>query len=114
MLEGYTGLAFWAAVTESVRLRLLVTGVTYRNPGLLAKIVTTLDVLSGGRAELGLGAAWYGREHLALGVPFPPLSERFERLEEAVQICRQMWGPDDGDSTAVTTSSRRPSAHPGR
>ncbi|HEU5118418.1 MAG TPA: LLM class flavin-dependent oxidoreductase, partial [Isosphaeraceae bacterium] len=73
-----------------------VGGVTYRYPGLLAKIVTTLDVLSGGRAELGLGAAWYDREHRALGVPFPPVAERFERLEETLQICLQMWGPDNG------------------
>jgi F420-dependent oxidoreductase-like protein len=77
-------------------MRLLVGGVTYRHPGLLAKTVTTLDVLSGGRAELGLGAAWYEREHRGLGVPFPPLSERFERLEEALQICNQMWSQDNG------------------
>jgi F420-dependent oxidoreductase-like protein len=96
MLEGYTALGFVAGVTERLRLRLLVTGVTYRHPGLLAKTVTTLDVLSGGRAELGIGAAWYEREHRGLGVPFPPVSERFERLEEAIQICLQMWGPDNG------------------
>ena len=96
MLEGYTALGFVAGVTERLRLRVLVTGVTYRHPGLLAKIVTTLDVLSGGRAELGLGAAWYEREHLGLGVPFPALGERFERLEEALQICLQMWSDDDG------------------
>jgi alkanesulfonate monooxygenase SsuD/methylene tetrahydromethanopterin reductase-like flavin-dependent oxidoreductase (luciferase family) len=70
--------------------------VTYRHPGLLAKTVTTLDVVSGGRAELGLGAAWYEREHRGLGVPFPPVAERFERLEEALQICLQMWSDDDG------------------
>jgi alkanesulfonate monooxygenase SsuD/methylene tetrahydromethanopterin reductase-like flavin-dependent oxidoreductase (luciferase family) len=74
----------------------LVGGVTYRHPGLLAKTVTTLDVLSEGRAELGLGAAWYEREHLGLGVPFPPLAERFERLEETLQICAQMWSDDNG------------------
>jgi F420-dependent oxidoreductase-like protein len=96
MLEGYTTLGFVAAKTERLRLRLLVTGVTYRPPGLLAKTVTTLDVLSGGRAELGIGAAWYEREHLGLGVPFPPLAERFERLEEALRICLQMWSDDDG------------------
>jgi F420-dependent oxidoreductase-like protein len=96
MLEGYATLAYVAALTSVVHLRLLVTGVTYRHPALLAKIIATLDVLSGGRAGLGLGAAWYGREHRALGVPFPPLSERFERLEEAIQICLQMWGPDNG------------------
>ena len=96
MLEGYTALGFLAGVTQKLRLRLLVTGVTYRHPGLLAKIVTTLDVLSGGRAELGMGAAWYEREHRGLGVPFPPLAERFERLEEALQICLQMWSANDG------------------
>jgi F420-dependent oxidoreductase-like protein len=96
MLEGYSVLSFVAAKTERLRLGLLVTGVTYRHPGLLAKTVTTLDVLSGGRAMLGIGAAWYEREHRALGVPYPPLAERFERLEEAIQICEQMWSDDDG------------------
>ncbi|RKN41280.1 LLM class F420-dependent oxidoreductase [Streptomyces hoynatensis] len=94
MLEGYTTLGYLASRTSTVRLGLLVTGVTYRHPGLLAKIVTTLDVLSGGRATLGIGAAWYEREHRALGVPYPPLAERFERLEEAVRICLQMWDPE--------------------
>ena len=96
MLEGYTTLSFAAAKTERLRFRLLVGGVTYRHPGLLAKTITTLDVLSGGRAELGLGAAWYEREHRGLGVPFPSLSERFERLEETLQICFQMWSDDNG------------------
>ena len=96
MLEGYTTLGYLAAITEHVRLSLLVTGVTYRHPGLLAKTVTTLDVLSGGRAMLGIGAAWYDREHAGLGVPFPPLKERFERLEEALQVCLQMWGDETG------------------
>ena len=96
MLEGYTALGFVAGVTECLRLRLLVGGVTYRHPGLLAKVVTTLDVLSGGRAELGLGAAWYEREHKGLGVPFPPIAERFEMLEETLRICLQMWSDDNG------------------
>src|SRR5712692_10148233 len=96
MLEGYTTLGFVAGRTQRLRLRLLVTGVTYRHPGLLAKTVTTLDVVSSGRAELGIGAAWYEREHRGLGVPFPPTSERFERLEEAIQICLQMWSDDNG------------------
>lgn len=96
MLEGYTALGFVAGVTERLRLRLLVTGVTYRHPGLLAKTVTTLDVVSGGRAELGIGAAWYEREHRGLGVPFPPLRTRFEQLEEALQITLQMWSDDNG------------------
>lgn len=96
MLEGYTTLAFLAAQTERIELGTLVTGVTYRHPGLLAKIVTTLDVLSGGRSMLGIGAAWYEREARGLGVPFPSTSERYERLEETLQICRQMWSEDDG------------------
>jgi F420-dependent oxidoreductase-like protein len=95
MLEGYTTLGFLAAHTETVRLGLLVTGVTYRHPGLLAKTVATLDVLSEGRGQLGIGAAWYEREHEGLGVPFPPTAERFERLEEALQICLQMWDPEN-------------------
>lgn len=96
MLEGYTSLGYLAGVTKNVRLSLLVTGVTYRHPGLLAKTVSTLDVLSRGRAMLGIGAAWYDREHAGLGVPFPPIAERFERLEETLQICRQMWSDNDG------------------
>ena len=96
MLEGYTGLGFVAGLTERIRLSLLVTGVTYRHPGLLAKIVTTRDVLSEGRAQLGLGAAWYEREHRGLGVPYPSTAERFERLEETLQVCGQMWSDDDG------------------
>ncbi|WP_433564903.1 LLM class F420-dependent oxidoreductase [Nocardia sp. CA-151230] len=96
MLEGYTTLGYLAALTERMRLGLLVTGVMYRYPGLLAKIVTTLDVLSGGRAELGIGASWYEREQRGLGVPVVPMAERFERLEETLQICLQMWGPDNG------------------
>ncbi len=101
MLEAYTTLGFLAAHTTTVELQALVTGVTYRHPGLLAKVVTTLDVLSGGRAMLGIGAAWYEREHLGLGVPFPPLSERFERLEETLQIVRQMWSDNDGPFEGV-------------
>ncbi|HEX3794368.1 MAG TPA: LLM class F420-dependent oxidoreductase [Acidimicrobiales bacterium] len=118
MLEGYTSLGYLAGVTSRMRLGLLVTGVTYRHPGLLAKIVTTLDVLSGGRAQLGIGAAWYEREHNGLGVPFPDLTERFERLEEALQICHQMWSDNDGafDGThfqlAETICSPRPIQQP--
>jgi F420-dependent oxidoreductase-like protein len=95
MLEGYTTLGYLAAHTSTTRLALLVTGVSYRHPGLLAKIVSTVDVLSGGRAELGIGAAWYEREHRALGVPYPPVAERFERLEETLRICQQMWDPEN-------------------
>ncbi|WP_367319196.1 LLM class F420-dependent oxidoreductase [Streptomyces sp. HUAS ZL42] len=94
MLEAYTTLAYLAGHTSTVRLGALVTGVTYRPPGLLAKIATTLDVVSGGRATLGIGAAWYDREHTGLGVPFPPLAERFERLEETLRVCLQMWDPE--------------------
>ncbi|MGE3448111.1 MAG: LLM class F420-dependent oxidoreductase [Microbacteriaceae bacterium] len=96
MLEGYTTLGYLAASTERVRLGTVVTGVTYRHPGLLVKTVNTLDVLSGGRAFFGLGAAWYEREHRALGVPYPPMAERFERLEETLQIALQMWSDDEG------------------
>ena len=96
MLEAYTTLGFLAGRTERVKLHVLATGVTYRHPGLLAKIVATLDVLSGGRAELAIGAAWYEREHRAYGVPFPPLGERMDRLEQTIQICRQVWSDDDG------------------
>jgi F420-dependent oxidoreductase-like protein len=91
MLEGYSALAWLATRTERVRLGTLVTGVTYRHPGVLVKTVSTLDVLSGGRAWLGIGAAWFDREHHGLGVPFPPLGERFERLEETLRIAKQMW-----------------------
>ncbi|MEM8924067.1 MAG: LLM class F420-dependent oxidoreductase [Actinomycetota bacterium] len=96
MPEGYTSLGYLAAVTSRVHLGLLVTGVTYRHPGLLAKTVATVDALSDGRALLGIGAGWYEREHRGLGVPFPPLRERFDRLDETVRICRQMWSSDVG------------------
>ncbi|WP_028654960.1 LLM class F420-dependent oxidoreductase [Nocardioides sp. J54] len=96
MLEGYTTLGYIAGRTQRVDLSLLVTGVTYRHPGVLAKVVSSLDVLSRGRAWLGIGAAWYEREHAGLGVPFPPLAERFERLEETIRITEQMWSDDDG------------------
>jgi F420-dependent oxidoreductase-like protein len=91
MLESYTLLAALAARTSKVNLGTLVTGVTYRNPAILAKIVTALDVISGGRAFLGIGAAWYEQEHQALGVDFPSVKERFERLTEALEICRGMF-----------------------
>ena len=119
MLEAYTTLGYLAGVTSHVQLGVLVTGVTYRHPGLLAKIVATLDVLSGGRATLGIGAAWYEEEHRGLGVPYPPLAERFERLEETLQISRQMWDPtDDGPfdgkhyQLAQTLCSPQPLARP--
>ena len=91
MFEAYTLLGALAARTSTVKLGTLVTGVTYRNPAILAKIVTSLDVISQGRAFLGIGAAWFDVEHEALGVRFPPVKERFERLEEALLICRAMF-----------------------
>jgi probable F420-dependent oxidoreductase, Rv2161c family len=91
MLESYTLLGALAAVTSTIRLGTLVTGVTYRNPAMLAKQATTLDVISGGRAILGIGAAWHDVEHEAMGFDFPPVKERMDRLEEAVQICRAMF-----------------------
>ena len=96
MLEAYTTLGWLAARTERVKLLTVVTAVVYRVPGLLAKAVTTLDVLSGGRAGLGIGAAWFQQEAEGLGFSFPPLGERFEQLEETLQICLQMWSEDEG------------------
>lgn len=95
-LEGYTSMGFLAAQTTTINLGMLVTGVTYRHPGVLAKTFTTLDVLSQGRSVFGIGAAWYEREHVALGIPYPPLRDRFEMLEETLQITRQMWSDNDG------------------
>src|SRR5579863_235936 len=95
MLEGYTTLGYLAACTSRAALLTLATGVIYREPGVLAKIVTTLDVLSGGRAWLGIGAGWNEEESRGLGIPFAPVAERFERLEETLQICLQMWRGDE-------------------
>jgi F420-dependent oxidoreductase-like protein len=95
MLEAYTTLGYIAGLTSRVKLLTLVTGTVYRYPGILAKTVTTLDVLSGGRAWLGIGAAWNEEESRGLGIPFPPVAERFERLEETLQICLQMWRGDE-------------------
>lgn len=94
MLEAYTLLGALATQTRTATLGTMVTGVTYRNPALLAKIVTTLDVISRGRAVLGLGAAWHDLEHTGYGFDFPPVSERMDRLEEALQICRAMFERD--------------------
>jgi F420-dependent oxidoreductase-like protein len=95
MLEAYTTLGYLAACTSRAALLTVITGTVYREPGMLAKIVTTLDVLSKGRAWLGIGAAWNEQESRGLGIPFPPVAERFERLEEALQICLQMWHGDE-------------------
>jgi F420-dependent oxidoreductase-like protein len=96
MLEGYTALGHLAAITRKVKLGTMATGVIYRYPGILVKTVTTLDVLSGGRAYFGIGAGWNEQESRGLGVPFPPLKVRFELLEEALQIAQQMWSADNG------------------
>lgn len=95
MLEAYTTLGYLAACTSRAALLTVITGAVYREPGILAKIVTTLDVLSKGRAWLGIGAAWNEQESRGLGIPFPPVAERFERLEETLQICLQMWHGDE-------------------
>jgi F420-dependent oxidoreductase-like protein len=95
MLEGYTTLGYLAACTSRAALLTVITGTVYREPGILAKIVTTLDVLSQGRAWLGIGAAWNEQESRGLGIPFPPTAERFERLEETLQVCLRMWGGDE-------------------
>jgi F420-dependent oxidoreductase-like protein len=96
MLEGYAALGYLAGVTKNIKLGTMVTGVIYRYPGILVKTATTLDVLSNGRAYLGIGAAWNEQESKGLGVPFPPLGVRFEMLEEALQIAKQMWSAGDG------------------
>ncbi|MEU3273737.1 LLM class F420-dependent oxidoreductase [Saccharomonospora sp. NPDC006951] len=96
MLEAYTTLGFLAAHTRRVKLLTVITGTFYRHPGLLAKAVTTLDVLSGGRAVLGIGAGWNDEESRGLGFRFPPTSERFELLEDALRYCLRMWSADDG------------------
>src|SRR5271154_2820066 len=108
MLEGYTTLGYLAACTSRAKLLTLVTGAVYRHPGILAKIVTTLDVLSGGRAWLGIGAGWNEEESRGLGIPFPPVAERFERLEETLQICLQMWSGDESPYRGKHYSLDRP------
>jgi len=112
MLEGYTTLAHAAAVTERIELGTLVTGVTYRHPGLLLKTVTTLDVLSGGRAWLGIGAGWYEEEHRGLGVPFPSTRERFELLEDTLQLAHRMFADDERAFEGRQVSLERPMNHP--
>jgi F420-dependent oxidoreductase-like protein len=112
MLEAYTTLGYLAACTSRAKLLTLVTGAVYRHPGVLGKIVTTLDVLSGGRAWLGIGAAWNDEESRGLGIPFPPVAERFERLEETLQICLQMWNDDDSPYQGLHYELDRPLNHP--
>ena len=108
MLEGWAALAYAAGLTKRIRLGTMVTGVTYRHPGILLKTATTLDVLSNGRAYFGIGAAWNEEEHRGLGVPFPPLAERFERLEETLQIAQQMWAGDEKPYTGKHYRLERP------
>jgi F420-dependent oxidoreductase-like protein len=108
MLEAYTTLGYLAACTSRAKLVTLVTGTIYRQPAILAKIVTTLDVLSGGRAWLGIGAAWNEEESRGLGIPFPPVAERFERLEETLQICLQMWSGDESPYQGAHYQLERP------
>lgn len=118
MLESYSTLSYLAGITERARLGTLVTSVVYRHPGILVKTATTLDVLSGGRAYFGVGAAWFEREAVGLGVPFPPVSERFEWLEETLQIAKQMWSGEVGSfegkhfKLAETLSSPQPISKP--
>jgi F420-dependent oxidoreductase-like protein len=108
MLEAYTTLGFLAACTSRAKLITLVTGAIYRQPGILAKIISTLDVLSGGRAWLGIGAAWNEEESRGLGIAFPPVAERFERLEETLQICLQMWSGDQSPYEGLHYQLDRP------
>jgi F420-dependent oxidoreductase-like protein len=112
MLEGYTTLAHAAAVTEQIELGTLVTGVTYRHPGILLKTVTTLDVLSGGRAWLGIGAAWNEEEHRGLGVPYPSTRERFRLLEDTLRLAHRMFADDDSPFVGESISLERPMNHP--
>jgi F420-dependent oxidoreductase-like protein len=118
MLEGYSTLSYLAGLTRDVRLGTMVTGVPYRYPGVLVKTVTTLDVLSGGRAWLGIGAAWFDREAQGLGTAWPPLATRFELLEEALRIAKQMWSDDNGpfhgthNHLAETLCSPQPLSRP--
>jgi F420-dependent oxidoreductase-like protein len=108
MLEAYTTLGFLAAHTERAKLLTLVTGAIYRYPGILAKIITTLDVLSGGRAVLGIGAGWNEQESRGLGIPFPSVSERFKHLEDALETCLRMWSDDESPYTGHFVNLERP------
>src|SRR5437660_12904005 len=108
MLEGYSALSYIAAVTKRAKLGTMVTGVVYHQPGILAKTVTTLDVLSGGRAWLGIGAAWNEAESRGLGIPFPPIKERFERLEDTRRICLAMWEGKRGSERPVEGKHYQP------
>lgn len=112
MLEAYTTLGYIAGKTKNARLGTMVTGVIYRQPALLIKAVTTLDVLSGGRAILGIGAAWNEEECIALGFDFPPVKERFERLEETLKLAKQMWSGDEKPFKGQYVNAQNPMLHP--
>jgi len=112
LMEGWLMLAFLAAATNTIRLGTLVTGVTYRHPAILVKQASTLDVLSGGRSYFGVGAAWNEREHKAFGVRYPPIAERFEMLEDLLQVAKRVWsgetGPFDGKHVQLTEQMDNP------
>lgn len=108
MLDGWSLLSYAAGRTNQIKLGTMVTGITYRHPALLVKTATTLDVLLHGRASFGIGAAWHEEEHLGLGIPFPPLAERFARLEETLQIALQMWTGDEQPYTGTYYHLPRP------
>ena len=112
MLEAYTTLGYLAAHTQRAHLLTVVTGAVYRYPGMIAKIITTLDVLSGGRAMLGIGAAWNEAEARALGIPFPPLAERFDWLEDTLELCHRMWRDDQSPFTGKRFTFERPLNRP--
>ncbi|MBO0748283.1 MAG: LLM class F420-dependent oxidoreductase [Acidimicrobiaceae bacterium] len=107
MLEAYTTLGFMAGHTRRATLLTVITGIHYREPGLLAKSITTLDVLSGGRGMLGIGAGWNEQESRGLGFPFPPRAERFEMLEETLRFILQMWSDDDGSFSSKHIDAKR-------
>jgi F420-dependent oxidoreductase-like protein len=118
MLESYTTLGYFAALTEKALLGVLVTGVIYRHPSVLLKMVNTLDILSGGRAYLGIGAAWYEDEARGWGIPYPSTAERFEQLEENLQLAKALWAGDETSFTGkhvaapAITNNPRPLSQP--
>jgi F420-dependent oxidoreductase-like protein len=112
MLEAYATLGYLVAQTSTITLHTMVTAAVYREPGLLAKTISTLDVLSGGRMMLGIGAAWFEEEAAGLGLSFPPLRERFERMEEVLQICLQMWSGSEEPFSGKHYQLARPLNHP--
>jgi alkanesulfonate monooxygenase SsuD/methylene tetrahydromethanopterin reductase-like flavin-dependent oxidoreductase (luciferase family) len=118
MMEGYTALGYFAGLTEKVYLGVLVTGVIYRHPSVLMKTVNTLDILSGGRAYLGIGAAWYEEEAIGYGIPYPSASERFEQLEDNLKLAKALWNSDETSfegkhfSAPAITNNPRPLSNP--